>query len=194
MEENMGIIKSITRNRRSCRDFTDKPLTRECIDELINDSVWVPSGSNNQPWRFAVITDKNLMKKYSDAAKGDWLRRIDQVPHMRQYEEHIRDPGYNVFYNAPVLIVIYGSSESSWYVYDCSMVAYNLHLLADESGLGCCWIGFANNIFSDPAIKSDLGIPEHYELVAPVILGYPVQKRTDSQNPNGRKPFEIAYF
>ncbi len=190
----MSDIRSIIRSRRSCRDYSNEPLSRDCIDELINDSVWVPSGSNNQPWRFVVVTGKERMKKYSDTAKDGWLHVLGQSPHMRQYEEYIRNPDYNIFYNAPVLIVIYGNTESRWQVYDCSMVAYNLHLFAEESGLGCCWIGFAHNIFADPAIKRELGVPEQYELVAPLILGHPAQKKSDLQNPNARKPFEIAYF
>ncbi len=190
----MSAIKTIIRSRRSCREYTDDPLPRERIDELINDSVWVPSGSNNQPWRFAVITDKSLMKRFSDAAKESWLRNLDNCPHMRQYEEYMKNPGYNIFYNAPVLIIIYGNRESYWHVYDCSMVAYNMHLLAEESGLGCCWIGFAHNIFDDPEIKKELGVPENFELVAPVILGYPAGTRTCSENPNTRKSFEVNYL
>ncbi len=187
----MSTVRSIIRTRRSCRDFTDDILSRERIGELINDSVWVPSGSNNQPWRFVVITDKVLMKRYSDAAKKDWVLNLATNPHMRQYEKHLRDPDYNIFYNAPVLIIVYGNSESYWYVYDCSMVAYNLHLLAEESGLGCCWIGEAHNIFSEPDIKSELGVPESYRLVAPVIIGRPAKPKPASVNP--RKPFDITY-
>jgi len=187
-------IKSITRNRRSCRDFSGASLSRERIDELINDAVWVPSGSNNQPWRFVVITDKSLMKRYSDAAKADWLRNLDATPHMQQYEEYIKDPDYNIFYNAPVLVIVYGNTDSYWNVYDCTMVAHNLHLLAEESGLGCCWIGFAHNIFSEPEIKKEFGVPGNFQLVAPVILGYPAKKETASENPNRRKPFDVTHL
>jgi nitroreductase len=190
----MNTIRTITRRRRSCRDFADKPLARERVDELINDSVWVPSGSNNQPWRFVVITDRERMKRYSDASKNGWLQKIHEYPHMEQYVPYMKDPYYNVFYNAPVLIVIYGDKDSYWHVYDCTMVAHNLHLLAEESGLGCCWIGFAHNIFSDPEIKLELSVPQNFQLVAPVILGYPASKDTASENPNQRKTFEITYL
>jgi nitroreductase len=190
----MGDIRSVIRSRRSCRDFSNEPLSKERITELINESVWVPTGSNNQPWRFVVIADKNKMKKYSDAAKAGWLRNLDKSPHMLQYEEYLRNPDYNVFYNAPAIVVVYGNSQSYWHVYDCTMVAYNIHLLAEDSGLGCCWIGFAHNVFSDPQTKKELGVPDQYELVAPLILGNPAKKTHDLLNPNARKPFEISYF
>lgn len=188
------MLRTITRNRRSCRDFAEVPLSREQIDELINNAVWVPSGSNNQPWKFVVITDRGLMKRFSDAAKADWLQTLASNPHMQQYEEYIKDPDYNIFYNAPALVIIFGNSESFWHVYDCSMVAGNLHLFAEESGLGCCWIGFAHNIFSEPDVKKELGVAGNFQLVAPVILGYPANKVTASENPNRRKPFDVTYL
>lgn len=189
----MDTIRSITRRRVTCRNFSDESLSREQITGLIHDAVWVPSGSNNQPWRFVVITDKAEMKNYSDAAKKMWLDTLSHNPHMQQYEAYIRDPEYNIFYNAPVLVIIYGNRQSYWRVYDCSMVAYNLHLLAEEDGLGCCWIGFAHNVFADPSVMKELGIPEGYELVAPVILGHPAVKKAQGHTPNKRKPFDITF-
>ena len=190
----MGTIRTIGRKRTSCRNFTGEVLPREKITELINDAVWVPSGSNSQPWRFAVITDKAKIKDYSDAAKKMWLENLDNFPHMQQYEKTFRNPEANIFYNAPSLVIVYGNSESYWYVYDCSMVAFHLHLLAEEEGLGCCWIGEAHNIFADPSIKKELEIPENYQLVAPLILGHPAGKSKISENPNRRKPFEIKFL
>jgi len=187
-------IKTISRRRTSCRDFNDGTLSKEKITGLINDAVWVASGSNNQPWRFVVITDKEKMKAYSVAAKKMWLEELENSPHIQQYENAIRNPDYNIFYNAPALVIIYGNSSSYWHVYDCSMVAQNIHLLAEEQGLGCCWIGFAHNIFADPAIKGELGVPEEYQLVAPLILGHPAKKKDISENPNKRKPFEISFL
>jgi nitroreductase len=180
-------MRTLVRRRRSCRNYQDKSLTRLQIEALLEDAVWVPSGSNNQPWRFVVITDKGLLKKYSEAAKTDWLRTLDVNSHMRQYESSIRNPAYHIFYNAPALIIIYGNTESYWHVYDCSMVAYNLHLLAEEAGLGACWIGFAHNVFSAEDVKSELGVPQHYTLVAPVIIGFPAD--TDSNSTVPRKHF-----
>jgi nitroreductase len=81
----MGTIKTITRRRRSCRNFTDEALTQEKITELINDAVWVPSGSNLQPWRFVAVTGKAKLKEYSDAAKKMWLENLDRSPQIRQY-------------------------------------------------------------------------------------------------------------
>lgn len=190
----MQAFESLIKSRISCRSFTEHDLKREEINELINKATWVPSGSNNQPWHFVVISDRDKLKSYSDAAKTAWLATLEDNPHMHQYKEFIRDPNYNIFYNAPALVIVYGNRESYWHVYDCSMVAYNLHLLAEEKDLGCCWIGFAHNILSEPAVKRGLGVPEQYELVAPVILGHPAQTKGVTSNPNPRKDFSISWY
>ncbi|CQR70983.1 Coenzyme F420:L-glutamate ligase [Sporomusa ovata DSM 2662] len=189
----MEMIRTLSRRRTSCRNFTDEVLPKEKLTELINNSVWVPSGSNNQPWRFVVITDKAKIKAYSDAAKKMWLENLPTSPHMQQYEKTFRDPTANIFYNASSIIIIYGNTESYWYIYDCSMVAGNLHLLAEEEELGCCWIGEAHNIFADPIVKKELGVPENYALVAPLIIGHPAGKKSVTESSNKRKPFKIIF-
>lgn len=190
----MQTFESLITKRVTCRNFSNQALTRQEIKTLIDAAIWVPSGSNNQPWHFVVITDRDKLRSYSEAAKTAWLATLEDHPHMQQYEEYIRDPKYNIFYNAPALVIVYGNRESCWHVYDCSMVAYNLHLLAEDQGLGCCWVGFAHNVLAEPAVKRGLGVPEQYDLVAPVILGHPAQEKSSSRNLNPRKHFAINWF
>lgn len=190
----MNSISEILKQRKSCRKFKDQVPSKETLNELINDAVWVPSGSNMQPWRFAVISNKEKLKSYSDKAKKMWLENLDECPYMKAYESTFTNPEANIFYNAPSLIVVYGDSESFWFNYDCSMVALNIHILAEERKMGCCWIGEAHNILAVPSVKQELGIPENYTLVAPIIIGYPDADREGKQNPNKRKPFKINFF
>ncbi|MGA7828396.1 MAG: nitroreductase [Geobacteraceae bacterium] len=188
----MNSFLDMIRRRRSCRAYASDPLSEEVIREMIDNAVWVPNGSNNQPWSFVVITDKVLLQHYSDVAKSEWLDNLTDSPHMHQYEQFMRDPDFNVFYNAPALVIIYGNRESFWHVYDCSMVAYNLSLLAEEAGLGSCWIGFAHNIFSKREIKSEFGLSENYQLVAPIIVGHPAELSPGAEVP--RKPYILSFY
>ena len=48
------VLKAI-HERRSVRQFTDAPVSRDSIMTAIEAASWAPSGLNNQPWRFAII-------------------------------------------------------------------------------------------------------------------------------------------
>ena len=46
-------------------------------------------------------------------------------------------------------------------------------LAARDEGLGTCWVGFARPWLNLRSIKAELGLPESYEVVAPIVLGHP---------------------
>lgn len=51
----MDVLEAI-RSRRSIRAFTDQPVTREQIEEILAISQRSPSGTNTQPWHVYVCT------------------------------------------------------------------------------------------------------------------------------------------
>lgn len=55
---------------------------------------------------------------------------------------------------------------------DCALAAAYFMLSAAEKGLGSCWVGLGSNI-KDPELLSSLGMTEEYQIVAPIIIGYP---------------------
>ncbi len=46
--------------RRTVREFSDKPVSRQLLELLINTAGTAPSGANRQPWQFVVVTDPKL--------------------------------------------------------------------------------------------------------------------------------------
>lgn len=188
----MRDLREILKSRRSCRSYSNQPVSGEQIEALIADAVWAPSGSNHQPWRFLILQDAARLKRYSDLSKETWLAGLDRTPELRQYEGYLRNPDFNIFYEASTLVVIYGSRASPWFVFDCTMVAYNLMLLAEADGLGSCWIGFAHNIFDTEPIKHELEVPAKYQLVAPILLGHPAGPKPANAVP--RKPYVTKFF
>jgi nitroreductase len=173
----MENFRKLIRARRSCRAYSDQPLTQQEIEALIADAVWAPSGSNQQPWRFVVIRDSATLKRYSDLCKKTLLAELESSPYLEQYGGMLRKAEFNIFYNAQALVIVYGDTSSHWRAYDCTMVAYNLMLLAEEDGLGSCWIGFAHRIFDMEEIKRELKVPPEYSLVAPIIVGHPAHTK-----------------
>ena len=63
------------------------------------------------------------------------------APH--RFQEILEDKSFDLFYGGSTLIVIAGPTDHAWTVIDCSLAAENLMLAACASGLGTCWIGFA---------------------------------------------------
>lgn len=168
----MELRKAIL-GRRSIRFYEDKPLTREIINDLINMGIHAPTASNTQPWAFVIVEDKQFMQQWSEQSKRMLLKEMDAKPHLQKYRGLMNKKNFNIFYDAPCLLLIYGNSEFPSYVLDCSLAAQNIMLTAHDLGLGSCWIGFAMNYGNLPEIKTKLNIPENYSLVAPLVIGYP---------------------
>lgn len=57
MMAGMDVLAAL-RSRRSCRAFTDRPVSRATVDALLDAAHWAPSGGNIQPWRVVVVSGK----------------------------------------------------------------------------------------------------------------------------------------
>lgn len=168
----MEILEAIT-SRRSIRNYEDKPVPEELIKELLDYAVLSPSGGNMQPWRFAVVQDKELLTAWSKEAKDFMLKKLGDSPLTNKYRT-VLESETSLFRNAPALILVFAETKGSVsYVNDCSMAAYNIMLAAHAMGLGSCWIGLFTLKADQPDFKKTLGIPEHYKMIAPITIGYP---------------------
>ena len=160
--------------RRSIREFEDKDVPREIIEAVIDDSIKAPNGGNRQPWSFIIITNRACIRRLSDASKRRVLEIIEKDPdfYMNRYEPALRNEQFHVFHNAPCLIYICGQRDQPTLVEDCGLLASYLMLSATARGLGTCWIAMGGRM-NDPEILNEIGLPEDYRIVAPIIMGYP---------------------
>lgn len=193
----MDLLQAI-RGRRAIRDYADKALTESAIRSLIDEAVWAPSGVNLQPWCFFVVDNPAALAAYSAEAKSLMLRQADKHLELPQLREMLASPEFNIFYNAPVLVVICATTPDEMALKDCCLAAQTLMLAAHAQGLGSCWIGFAEAWLNSPAGKAKLGIPAEYRPVAPIILGYPkgpvapAERRTpDIRHVNAREGLDV---
>jgi nitroreductase len=169
-------FKELMRNRRSIRQYEDKPIPLDTIQEIIKDSCLSPSSGNRQEWRFVIVNNRQMMKRISDDSKANAIKDIESNPdaYMRRYEALLRNKDHNVFFNAPCLIIILGPKDNHTLEIDCTLIACYIMFSAVEKGLGTCWIGMGKYI-KDAALLNELGITEDLEIVAPLIIGYPKQ-------------------
>ncbi len=146
-------------SRRSVRHFTQEPVDPEIIDEIIRAGTWAPSGLNNQPWRFAVVTDRELKRQFEPLTK---YRKVIEA--------------------APVLIPVFVDRKAMYNdVKDHQAMGaciQNMLLAAHSLGLGAVWLG--EILKSADQVRQLLGLPENLELMAVIALGHPAHRNQSS--------------
>lgn len=183
-------LKEAIYSRRATREFTADPVDERTLRDLIDAAIQAPSAVNQQPWSFCVVRDKTVLARISGEAKAHLLRSTPLGLVSHHFDQILNDPGFDVFYRAPVLIVICSVAEIPWAIEDCALAAENLMLAARAAGLGTCWIGFAQGWLGTPEGKAVLRLPAAYKPVAPIIVGHP--KSAPPQVP--RKEPEIRWI
>jgi len=163
--------------RRAVRDYRQETVSDEIIKELIKAGSFAPSAMNEQPWRFVVIKDKELMKRLSDKAKELWIdqSRSSNNSDIQRLANMMSNPDFNIFYNAPVLVMIFADPRAFSPQIDCALAAQNMMLAAKSVGIGSCWIGLAMPLDKVRKILSEMSVPADHRLMASLIFGYPVK-------------------
>jgi len=146
-------------NRRSVREFMDKPVSKENINLILNAGRWAPSGLNNQPWRFIVIRNRETIQKLSECTHYT-----------------------GIVAGAPLLIAAFLDTETSYNrIKDIEAIGaaiQNMLLACCELGLGGVWLGEILN--QKEKVNSILECPSKLELMAALAIGEPTPKERTS--------------
>src|SRR3989344_9212045 len=92
--------------RRSTREYTTEAVDKELIGRLINAVIQAPSAVNQQPWTFTVLRDQALLDRISREAKAYMLEALPSGLHSGHFLSLLNDDSFQIFYHAPVLILI----------------------------------------------------------------------------------------
>ncbi|MFN2237584.1 MAG: nitroreductase family protein [Anaerolineales bacterium] len=160
--------------RRSIRKYLDKPVEIDLLKIIIRESTLAPSAGNEQPWKFIIVQNPDVLQKISEDCKETLLARIAANPHdyAKKYEHMLQNESFNIFYNAPCLVLILGKRDVKNLLFDCTLAASYFMMSAAAKGLGTCWINFAREL-KKPALLEQIGVPANHTIIAPIIVGYP---------------------
>ena len=110
--------------RRACRKFSDRPVEKEKIEEIVKAGLLAPSGMNRQTPIIIAISDKETRNA---------LMEIN-----RTIDPNFIRPG-DPFYDAPVVLLVI-ANKNGLSVHDGAAAIENMLLEATNQGLGSCWI------------------------------------------------------
>ena len=172
----MNTLAEIIASRRSCRKFTDKPLTEEQVKQLKRAALSSPTSKNCKSWQFVFVQDKAT---------------IEALSHSKQH-------GASLVGGAALAIVVYGDpGKTDVWIEDASIAASFLLLQAQELGLGACWVqlrlrGLDDGRTAKQTVGELLGAPEGLEPLCIVAVGHPDEQHRPYTDE--RLPWEQAHY
>ena len=96
--------------RRTVREYSDRPVSRETIEWIVRAAGTAPSGANKQPWRFVCVSDPELKREIRLAAEKE-EREFYENRASERWLEDLRplgtDPNKEFLEVAPWLIVVF---------------------------------------------------------------------------------------
>jgi len=177
-------FRNLMQNRRTVREFSDRPVPRELIEDCLRTAGTAPNGANLQPWHFVVVNDPTMKHQiriaaekeesefYSHKAPPDWLEAL--APLGTNEDKPFLDV-------APCLIVIFAESYSllpdgrkvkNYYVQESVGIAVGFLIAAiHNAGLASLThtpspMGFLNGLLGRPAQERPFLI---------LVVGYPAE-------------------
>jgi len=177
----MGELMEAIKGRRSIRRFEDRDIPEGALKDILEAVRWAPSWANTQCCEIIIAKElANKEKLQSTLPKTN--------------------PAFKAIVQAPVVLVICGKLGSSgyykgqvttkhgdWFMFDLGIVTQNICLAAYDHGLGTVIVG----LFDHDKAKDIVGLPEGYEVVAMVPVGYPAK---DSPAPKRREISEFTHY
>ena len=138
------------KTRRSVRSFTDKPIPREMLEDIVDCGRLAATAINIQPWEFIVITDDATRAKVADAT---------------DHGKFIAD--------ASACIAVF-CEDGKYYLEDGCAATQNILVAACALGVGTCWIAGDKKDYARD-VGDLLGVPHTHRLISLIAMGYPTE-------------------
>lgn len=172
------------KRRRTVRDFSDRPVPREVIEACLEAAGSAPSGANQQPWHFVVVSNPTLKSRiraaaeeeerafYAGRAPEEWLEALAHLG---------TDENKPFLEMAPYLIVVFaesyqirpdGSRCKNYYVTESVGLATGMLITAlHTAGL----VTLTHTPSPMRFLNDELGRPYHERPFLILVAGYPAE-------------------
>ncbi len=174
----MAELMQILKGRRSIRNYQNQAVPEEVLNLILEAVQWSPSWANTQCWEVVAVKDPETKNRLQETLSQG-------------------NPATRAMVEAPVVLVLCGKQGISgfykgqvttkfgdWFMFDLGLATQSLCLAAWNLGLGTVVVG----LFDHNRAAAVLSVPEGYELVAMLPLGYPAKQ------PAAPKRREISEF
>ncbi len=187
--ENILEFDEAIEQRRSIRCYTEDPVPKELIKELIEAARKAPSATNRQPWRFLVVQDEDMKNRLQEGIAQSFVVRaptiivccLDRHTFTRQLiekrVEELIDANVmsrevaNMLYQRklPQTVEETGIPVSAYL--DLGIAVEQIVLKATSMGLGSCWV----RMFDQERVGEILSLPVAITPVVLLPVGYPAE-------------------
>lgn len=205
MQARAADFLALMAQRRSVRDFADRPIPPGILEAAIRTAGRAPSGANQQPWHFAVITDPDRKRRLRQLAEREEYEFYHGGRAPEEWLDALAPLGTNAskpfLEVAPALIAIFaqrhglapdGSHVKHYYVPESVGIATGFLIAAlHNAGLATLThtpapMAFLNELCSRPA---------HEKPTILLVVGYPAEGCEVPVAGGVKKPIdEIASF
>lgn len=180
-------FEDLVRWRRDVRRFRAEPIAPALVERLIGLAAIAPSVGNSQPWRFVLVEDDARRQAIRDdfrACNADAL--ADYEGDEAKLYASLKLSGLEV---APVQLAVFvdratdlgkGLGQKTMpetLAYSVVGAVQTLWLAARAWGVGVGWV----SILTPETVREALEMPESFELVAYLCVGYPVEEHLDPE-------------
>ena len=192
--------------RRSVHQYSDEAIDQTTLETIFKTATLAPSGYNLQPWEFLALRDEETKQALKEVAYDQdhvvdadttvvILGNTDLMAHAKAVfddwlaKEYIpnEDVRATLLENVEAMAEMPEPERRIWTTRSTSLAAMTLMYAAWEHGVASCPM----EGFDADGLIETFDIPDGYEPVMLVTLGYPVDKASDIENERkGRRPIE----
>ena len=181
-------LHTFLQTRRSIRRFKPDPVPDSVIERILTTATFAPSAHNQQPWRFAVLTDASVKIRLGETITSKM--RADMQSEEADTSEIEKRAAVSLrrLNEAPFIIVLCRDTtavrvdtpeEAIMGIQSTALAGLQLMLAAHAEGLGSNWICWP--LYAQEATRTVLELPETWEPQAMYFFGYP------NENPQARE-------